>query len=114
MEPILRGGEVIKRGRWELIPQTMYEDVRIAVSTSFSPPHVVVFIRNEDDGSFRLYDNESRERQHGTYKTMWPFEIAESRGPDMICVALADASPLSGMLGEAIRTLKTQRARRAR
>ena len=92
----------------------MYEDVRIAVSTSFQPPHVVVFIRNEEDGSFRLYDNESTERLQGTYRTMWPFEIAESRGADMVCIALADASPLSGILGEAIRSLRTQRVRRAR
>ena len=75
--------------------------------------HVVAFIQ-DNEGSFRLYDNDAPERLRGTYQTMRADEITAIEGAMMTIVAVVSAgTELSVRMGSAITTLQ-RRERRVR
>ena len=52
----------------ELGDREEWLDARVAVLLTTGPDHVVALWRHHDGSSFRLYDNDSAERNHGTYR----------------------------------------------
>ena len=63
------------------------------------------------DGTYRLYGNDSEERQRGTFEEMRADElITRYRDGYMVCI-LPDGSDLSTRLGPAITTMATENPR---
>ena len=104
MQPILKENERVHVGTWRQIPQSRTHEIRVAVSVSWSPAHVIVLFNN-GDGSFRVYDNESEERTQGTYGVSWPHTLAERPNDTAYVIVNAD-SPLGADLGPAVTTAR--------
>ena len=78
--------------------------------------HVVCF-HNDENGGFRLYDNDSEERGEGRPRHMRADEIMdEIAGGSLSTVigVIAEGTDLSDRLGPAITTLFTRRVRNVR
>ena len=75
--------------------------------------HVVCF-HNDDEGGFRLYDNDSRERLAGKPRRMAAYTILDEMNvgnyPTIMGI-LSESSDLSRRLGPAITTMFDSRAR---
>ena len=104
--PLVNHGEVIKRATLATVPAAQLSDFRLAVA--WTGTHVVA-IFNDDDGAFRVYDNDSDERLLGTYKTMRADEIIDAYVG--ICGVLQEGSDLSANIGPAITTFHQRRER---
>jgi hypothetical protein len=72
-------------------PTPQLSDFRLAVA--WTGTHVVALF-NDDDGAFRVYDNDSDERLLGTFKTMRADEIIDAYVLG-ICGVLQEGSDLS-------------------
>ena len=73
--------------------------------------HVIAII-NDDDGGFRVYDNDSPQRQRGTYQNMRADEVTGIPGNMMTLVAITRmGTDISDRMGGAILTLKPTRKR---
>ena len=101
MQPILHQGEVVKRAQIDSVPALELLDFRIAVV--IHSRHVIALI-NDDDGAFRMYDNDSAERRQGTYATKRADEIIDSHPGGHVFGVLMDGSDLSLRLGPAVTT----------
>jgi hypothetical protein len=95
--PRLNEGEVLRTGNWRDVPQQHFDDIRLAVSSSYHPPHVVIFIRDEA-GHYRLYDNESDARTREEWTEIYPHTIARHRADHQLYAIINDSSPLNGIL----------------
>ena len=105
MEPMLRAGEVVKRVAVTGIRAEEMSDFRAGVI--LLPGHVVCF-HNDDDGAFRLYDNDSTERREGRPRGIRADEIIDamsSPATNVIIGVLQEASDLSRRLGPALHSL---------
>ena len=105
--PLVNPGEVIKRATLEHIEPADLLDFRVAVVRQHT--HVGALI-NDEDGAFRLYDNDSPESRLGTFCSMRADEVIMNWTG--ICGVLLDGSALSGKLGPAITTLQTRQRER--
>jgi hypothetical protein len=109
LEPITRTGEVVKRVSLREVQAGMMDDFRAGVVIMSA--HVVCF-HNSGNGDFRVYDNDSHERQEGRPRRMAAEEILESMndGPyNVIIGILLEASELSRRLGPPLTTLFNRR-----
>ena len=105
MEPMLRAGEVVKRVAVTGIRAEEMSDFRAGVI--LLPGHVVCF-HNDDDGAFRLYDNDSTERREGRPRGIRADAIIDamsSPATNVIIGVLQEASDLSRRLGPALHSL---------
>ena len=111
MQPMLEGDEVVKRFAVSGVSMSELMDVRAGVIVQAI--HVVCF-HNAEDGTYRLYDNDSAERRRGTFETLRADElITRYRNGYIVCV-LPDGSDLSTRLGPAITTMITENTRARR
>ena len=112
LSPMVQDHECVKRvGLNSLRPEEM-SDFKVGVLIVNN--HVIAF-HNDDDGAFRVYDNDSQESQQGTFKSMRADEIMETWSmsdnfPTIIGV-LSEGSDLSLRLGPPITTLVHRRRR---
>jgi hypothetical protein len=106
--------EAVYRGHWGTIPQSHMMYIRAAVSIDSGPTtaHVVAVIRN--DGAFNIYDNDSPERQRGTFSTATTDDMANLRGNHLFYAVIPSSTPLAGMLGDPLTTLVRTRPARER
>jgi len=114
MQPILRDGEVVKRVGTANVRAEEMGDFRAGVIVSHE--HVVCF-HNDENGSFRFYDNDSRERLEGRPQILRADEMLErtTAGPfPTVIGVLKESSDLSRRLGPALTTLVERRAPRRR
>ena len=105
MEPMLREGEVVKRVAVTGVRAEEMSDFRAGVV--LLPGHVVCF-HNDEDGAFRVYDNDSVERQEGRPRRMRADEIIDTMSADAsntIIGVLQEASDLSRRLGPVLTSL---------
>ena len=105
MEPMLREGEVVKRVAVSGVRAEEMSDFRAGVV--LLPGHVVCF-HNDEDGAFRVYDNDSVERQQGRPRRMRADEIIDTMSADAsntIIGVLQEASDLSRRLGPVLTSL---------
>ena len=112
--PVLREGEVVKRVAVQSVGAAEMSDFRAGVVVLGG--HVVCFYY-DGDGGFRVYDNDSRERQEGRPRLMRADEIIDEMSggtllaPHTIFGAIDNTSDLSRRLGPAITTLLNTRRR---
>ena len=106
LSPLVNQGEVIKRATLATVPAAQLSDFRLAVA--WTGTHVVA-VFNDDDGAFRVYDNDSDERLLGTFATMRADEIIDAYIG--ICGVLQEGSDLSARIGPAITTFHQRRER---
>ena len=102
---MLREGEVVKRVAVSGIRAEEMSDFRAGVV--LLPGHVVCF-HNDEDGAFRVYDNDSVERQEGRPRRMRADEIIDTMSADAsntIIGVLQEASDLSRRLGPVLTSL---------
>lgn len=96
MQPLLREGEVVKSFNAALVDTSLLTDVRLAACILMHRTHVIAIVRDEARNAFRIYDNDSKHRQQGT------FELREMRGMCMnvtLVAVMANDSNLSRALG---------------
>ena len=104
----MEGDEVVKRFAVSGVSMEEMMDVRAGVINQAI--HIVCF-HNAGDGTYRLYDNDSEERQRGTFEELRADElITRYRDGYMVCI-LPDGSDLSTRLGPAITTMATENPR---
>ena len=111
IEPILRPGEVVKRISITGVRAEEMGEFRVGVVLMSA--HVICF-HNDNEGTFRVYDNDSAERREGKPRRMRADEILEEMndGPfNTIVGALQESSALSRRLGPPITTLFDRRQR---
>ena len=110
--PVLREGEVVKRAQVRSVRAEELSDFRAGVVVMEG--HVVCFFY-DGDGGFRVYDNDSEERQEGRPRRMRADEIIDemSGGTNNAVIgAIQNTSDLSRRLGPAITTqVHTRRGR---
>ena len=109
--PILREGEVVKRVAVQSVGAGELCDFRAGVVVM--EEHVVCF-HYDEDGGFRVYDNDSRERQEGRPRLMRADEILDEMSAgafNTVFGAIQDTADLSRRLGPAITTLVHARRR---
>ena len=92
MQPILREGEVVKRTNVDNIAAEWMLDFRVAVLSK--DIHVIAII-NDNEGAFRVYDNDPQERSRGTYKLQRADEIMDERPGGVMIGVLEEGSDLS-------------------
>ena len=110
--PILREGEVVKRVAAQAVGAEELSDFRAGVVVMEG--HVVCFFY-DGDGGFRVYDNDSKERQEGRPRLMRADEILDEMSGgtyNTIFGAIQNTSDLSCRLGPAITTLMHTRRQR--
>ena len=110
--PILREGEVVKRVAVQAVGAEEMSDFRAGVVVMEG--HVVCFFY-DGDGGFRVYDNDSKERQEGRPRLMRADEILDEMSGgtyNTIFGAIQNTSDLSCRLGPAITTLMHTRRQR--
>ena len=115
LSPLLRRDEEVKRAGLHTIPAEDMDGIRIGVIYGFFHGvynHVIAII-NDDDGGFRVYDNDSPQRQRGTYQSMRADEVTGIPGNMMTLVAITRmGTDISDRMGGAILTLQPARKRR--
>ena len=104
MEPMLRAGEVVKRVAVAGVRADEMSDFRAGVI--MLPGHVVCF-HNDENGAFRLYDNDSAERAAGQPRRIRADEIIDEMSGHMNAIigVLQETSDLSRRLGPALYSL---------
>ena len=114
LDAICTDDEAVYRGHWGNIPQSHMMYIRAAVSINSGPStaHVVAVIRN--NGAFNIYDNDSPERQRGTFLTATTDDMANSRGGHLFYAVIPSSTPLAGLLGDSLTTLVRTRPARER
>ena len=100
--------EEIKRVSLATVSATeLYEFRLVALRVS---GHVIALI-NDEEGGFRVYDNDSTERQLGTYRAMRADEIIDKWQDGTVIGIINGDSVFSRRLGPPITTLVHRRAR---
>ena len=95
------GERIVEFYPHELGDREEWLDARVAVLLTTTPNHVVAIWRDGAGPSFRLYDNDSTERRHGTYRLIRPRDLG---GQGRAVAAVREGSPL-----ETTARLHTQR-----
>ena len=71
MQPLLREGEVVKRFNAAQVDTELLAHVRLAACILTHLTHVIAIVRDGTSCAFRIYDNDSRFRQQGTFESRW-------------------------------------------
>ena len=109
LSPLLTEGEEVKRTALDAISaEDLYEFRLVALRVG---GHVIALI-NDDDGGFRVYDNDSAERQRGTFRAMRADEVIDRWQEGTVIGTITGDSTFSRRLGAPITTLVHRRARR--
>jgi len=107
--------ECVQGGRWNMVPQHLLSDIQSAISITHSPhtsyTHVIALIWDEG-GFFKVYNNDSREAQKGTYKSYTTQDIAQMMGPDKFYAVTPKGGELHSRLGPELVTLIHRPTRR--
>ena len=111
LSPLLEQGEVVKHCKLGSVGAAEMSDFRIAVVTTRT--HVIGII-NDENGRFRVYDNDSAERHQGMYARMRGDEVIDKYSTGALDIEnitgiMLSGSDLSSRLGAAITTLRTNR-----
>ena len=91
-------------------------DTRAGTITVYFPTtatwHVVCYF-NDEDGTYRVYDNDSLDRQQGTYTRMRADEMLTKYKDGYVTCIIHDSTDLSRRLGPPITTLVSRNRPRA-
>ena len=115
MNPLLTEGEVVKRTGVANISEAHFHDVRAGVILIqyAASGHVVAVHRDEGVG-YRLYDNDSSARAHGTYEAVRADELLDRYHTGILYGVMEESSELSRHIGGDAITTIVRRARRER
>ena len=102
-------GEEVKRTSLAATSATELYEFRL-VALILAAGHVIALI-NDADGGFRVYDNDSADRQRGTFQAMRADEIIDKWQDGTIVGTITGDSVFSRRLGPPITTLVNRRAR---
>ena len=116
LAPMLNVHEVIKRFNISEVRAEELMDTRAGVISKYlreSGTWPVVCYFSYGDGTYRVYDNDSEDRQRGTYSRMRADEMMDKYTCGLTICIIHDSTELSRRLGPPITTLVTRNRQRA-